>query len=150
MEAACSLAAAEALEQSLDALLGRLRNALPKLAVELGRLLALSDLHPEGEAAGLDYRAQVGEARLLCADLPARDLGSFSAEARRQFGLRQARPQARLPDQLRCAHRIAESTLVLLSTPVPDKLRDLHAARAESAVALRRGRRRCARDPQGS
>ena len=69
------------LEEGLDALLRRLRHTLLELGVEVRRLLPLGDLDPEREATGLDNRAQVREARLLRADLPACHLGPLAPQA---------------------------------------------------------------------
>ena len=57
-----------------------------ELGVQRGRRRSLRDLDLQHEAAGLDSRAEVREARLLPADLPARHLRTLTAETLCQLG----------------------------------------------------------------
>ena len=96
---------AETVEQGLQALLRRQEQAPVEFGVEQRVGLAFGDLELEDEAAGLDDRAEVLEARVLTAGLPACDLGAVAAEPLRELGLRQLGLESRFADDLRAGHR---------------------------------------------
>ena len=95
----------ETVEKGLQALLRRLEQAPVELRVQQRVLLALGDLELEDEAARLDDRAEVLEARVLAARLPSCDLGSVAAEPLRELSLSQLSLQSRFADDLRARQR---------------------------------------------
>jgi hypothetical protein len=97
---AASPAAAQLIEQALDTLLRRFEQAPLEFGVERSVVFALADLDPEHEAARLDDRSEVLEARLLPADLPSSDLGTITTEALGELGLREPGSEPCLADEL--------------------------------------------------
>ena len=88
----------------MDALLRRFQQARLELRVELRVDLALGDLELEHEAARLDRGAEILEARLLPACLPARHLGPIASQTLRELRLREAGLHPGRPDDLRARH----------------------------------------------
>jgi hypothetical protein len=105
--------AAQASDERLHALLGRLKEALGQLCVHCRIVLAVFDLEVQGEAAGLDDGDNVLEAGFLAADFPAGDLGALAAKAFRELVLSESCLEPCFADDLGRCHA-AEVYPVLL------------------------------------